>query len=1399
MAKINNRGIYGNIGNPSLLDFLLGTKEENGSTKSFPLQSIIQLINGVNGKNNIQYQFSDGSDPDIDYTSSGTFFTNNNSTSLPSFTELIFNKENLQPFDLSLLFNKIGESDNIVLKLEHPENPNIFFNLKVVSFEDHTEYFVFGVQPFKNFYLGSLENEKIYSLYFDIKSSTSNEDKFTSIGTVSLSGNNALISTGFSWEIDGSSYSNPTIFSYPISFSSTGKQRFILFAANVFNGFDVVSGPESLSNPIVPALPNNTLQVTLVLVTDGTISQPQPPEVNGSYVQKSEQYPIPVTGGGGGTFTVDSEKGYFEISNYSTHIVNIEDQQGYIYLGREISFRNTGTQDLTFQHNAIASEMNKKYFTFPGEENFILKPRELLTLKLGSNGRLNYVGASDPRKMDKAIYDTTDSGIVDGAEGLVRVVFAQEAIAKGDPVYVSNTGDPTFVMRARADNNAKMPAFGVAHEDIASGATGKVTINGSIRGLNTGSLDLGKNIYVGETGGITSTKPTTNAQIIGVSIETDASDGVIVIDPQPIADVDQTIINGSPNPVSGNAVFEGFENIYQPDTVVRYTAPTRASNTFTFPSAGYDVLLSKVLHTNTSQLVTTITAATTDFKRVDLIYFKADDTIAKIQGTESTTVAIRPDVPAGGVGLCFINIFGATIESPTPIDNTISVQDSLGIEKFKITDYIRFRGVSFNAGAKQIEVDPTVPLSVFLDIVNGNDATATLENAKKPFKTFNALFTSLPTFAGETYTIFMTGGTVAITRKLTMRNLRFVAYTPVTLDFTNVKENDGVTEAVEVFSNYAVATWTFENSNISIISNYVGQKSFSIYSQSGITMKGAIDIFNWKSINNLNSRGTVLENGTDLTINRLYDSSQNTVIFSEINNINLVINNFYPQYNRRLNGTNNNNCTAYIKNIIGPGATTISVDLNCLLVKVGNVSTFTGTLRPSSKTVEITGTIVDTCTIDFLGCPIVSGNITSNTYHTNTYIGGGTQIFRNFTGKLTAILCAATGRVSFENCIINVKDNLIFKYYFSPGYSDNSSIDDIVSFKGSNTIIQDSTTGNMLMHSNPAAPLNLRTIQIDDFGTTKTNVVAFGKTVKYVTRASTFKEKISEVVIRSKDDLLLRTLSSSTTYIIDGIITLLTGEYIEVPPGGLTMVGYGFDVSQINKNVSGQSIFTSPAGNSGNFVTRDIQYNSGLGSVFNLTDNGGTHAIEINDVNFQSCASLGTFNGYRQFTATTCGFYGCSDGFTLEGTWNGFKITNSNVIGFGASGTFIKKGASTSFNNRLYVDLNVSIASGSKICDFQDSNFASNKLLQVVNCLVKVNGVIDPATTGVTFPNISPFSAKAYFTNNIGVKNSFNEPYGLKTTNLSNYANDAAAASGGVEVGEVYVETSTGYFKVRLS
>lgn len=34
---------------------------------------------------------------------------------------------------------------------------------------------------------------------------------------------------------------------------------------------------------------------------------------------------------------------------------------------------------------------------------------------------------------------------------------------------------------------------------------------------------------------------------------------------------------------------------------------------------------------------------------------------------------------------------------------------------------------------------------------------------------------------------------------------------------------------------------------------------------------------------------------------------------------------------------------------------------------------------------------------------------------------------------------------------------------------------------------------------------------------------------------------------------------------------------------------------------------------------------------------------------------------------------------------------------------------------------------------------------------------------------------------------------------MATYSNDVDAATGGIQIGEVYLETSTGYFKTRLS
>lgn len=182
MAKANS---YDKTVRPSLLDFLFGSLA-NGKDKNFSIQSILELMNSSNGVNNIQFQFSDGSNEEVDYLSEGQFQTDTNETDVSNFTQLIFNKKTLQNIDLTLLFNRLAELQDVVIKLDNPENPNNFFNFKIVSITDETDYFVFEVVLFKGFYFGELLNDTIYSIYFDIKSATDSDplklDKSTYTG-----------------------------------------------------------------------------------------------------------------------------------------------------------------------------------------------------------------------------------------------------------------------------------------------------------------------------------------------------------------------------------------------------------------------------------------------------------------------------------------------------------------------------------------------------------------------------------------------------------------------------------------------------------------------------------------------------------------------------------------------------------------------------------------------------------------------------------------------------------------------------------------------------------------------------------------------------------------------------------------------------------------------------------------------------------------------------------------------------------------------------------------------------------------------------------------------------------------------------------------------------------------
>ena len=124
---------------------------------------------------------------------------------------------------------------------------------------------------------------------------------------------------------------------------------------------------------------------------------------------------------------------------------------------------------------------------------------------------------------------TVNSGASDLVYTDVKVsetVIADEAIAKGDPLYISNdTGGNVHVSKADAGDALKMPAVGLASDDISNGATGTMHIVGLLEGTENNNIPstapnpvTNDIIYVANGGGLTSIKPTGTSLIQNIAI-----------------------------------------------------------------------------------------------------------------------------------------------------------------------------------------------------------------------------------------------------------------------------------------------------------------------------------------------------------------------------------------------------------------------------------------------------------------------------------------------------------------------------------------------------------------------------------------------------------------------------------------------------------------------------------------------------------------------------------------------------------------------------------------------------------------------------------------------------------------------------------------------------------------
>lgn len=286
---------------------------------------------------------------------------------------------------------------------------------------------------------------------------------------------------------------------------------------------------------------------------------------------------------------------------------------------------------------------------------------------------------------------------------------------------------------------------------------------------------------------------------------------------------------------------------------------------------------------------------------------------------------------------------------------------------------------------------------------------------------------------------------------------------------------------------------------------------------------------------------------------------------------------------------------------------------------------------------------------------------------------------------------------------------------------------------------------------------------------------------------------VNRITVEQASDLA-GTLDSTKEYFIDGIIDM-GSQQIEIPQGGLNLAGYNFDLSKLTSSATGYTMFTSPAGGSGNVLGLDYGIEvTGAGSqVYDIVSDTGFEAFEFSRINYNNCTSLGTIDNYRQGLEIGTGRFGGSPSLTLKGVWaGGYRITTSIVRALSAGMTepLFKAGAGFTMASRFLSDINCDLPALAPFMDFSAANFPNESTVQLKGVIMTRLGSSNSDDSNIT-PNFEASDLACDWDNNIGMNNTF---VGGTLTNTAEAVSTIAAAGIGVDMAGTWTASGLQHF-----
>jgi hypothetical protein len=105
-------------------------------------------------------------------------------------------------------------------------------------------------------------------------------------------------------------------------------------------------------------------------------------------------------------------------------------------------------------------------------------------------------------------------------------------ITKGTPVYITGYANgKTTVAKCLASNLETYPCIGLVKATMQDSNDGLVVTVGVLENVNTSTYSEGDLLYVGLSGGLTATKPTSGSSVVAVVAYSNSTTGQLLVSP----------------------------------------------------------------------------------------------------------------------------------------------------------------------------------------------------------------------------------------------------------------------------------------------------------------------------------------------------------------------------------------------------------------------------------------------------------------------------------------------------------------------------------------------------------------------------------------------------------------------------------------------------------------------------------------------------------------------------------------------------------------------------------------------------------------------------------------------------------------------------------------------------